>query len=128
MRLLLDTHTFIWWHSDPARLSQKVLALCLDRSNLILLSVVSAWEIQIKHQLGKLQMQTSLAEAIDSQQQTNQIEMLPITLEHVLMLDNLPGHHKDPFDRLLVAQAMVEKAILLSHDAQIASYPIKVEW
>lgn len=104
MKLLLDTHTFIWWDSEPAKLSPRVLALCQDRQNMLLLSVVSIWKMQIKSQLGKLRLALSLKEIVASQQQTNNIELLPITLEHVLALENLPAYHKDPFDRLLVAQ------------------------
>lgn len=96
MKLLLDTHTFIWWDSEPAKLSSKALALCQDRANTVLLSVASIWEIQIKLQLGKLKLNLSLVEVIESQQQANNIEVLPITLGHVLALDGLPAHHKDP--------------------------------
>jgi len=105
MKLLLDTHTFIWWDSEPARLSLHALALCQDRQNVLLLSVVSVWEMQIKLQLGKLRLALPLKEIIETQQQTNSIEILPVTLAHVLALENLPAYHKDPFDRLLVAQA-----------------------
>lgn len=105
MKLLLDTHTFIWWDSEPARLSPHALALCQDRQNVLLLSVVSVWEMQIKLQLGKLRLALPLKEIIETQQQTNSIEILPVTLAHVLALENLPAYHKDPFDRLLVAQA-----------------------
>ncbi len=128
MKLLLDTHTFIWWDSEPAKLSSKVLALCQDRANTVLLSVASVWEMQIKLQLGKLKLSLSLAEVIESQQQTNDIEVLPITLKHVLALDGLPTHHKDPFDRLLIAQANVEGAILVSSDPIFADYPVKLVW
>lgn len=109
MKLLLDTHTFIWWDSEPARLSPRALALLTERQNTLLLSVISIWEIQIKLQLGKLRLAVPLKEIVESQQQTNNVQILPLTLEHVLALENLPAHHKDPFDRLLVAQAIVEK-------------------
>jgi len=128
MKLLLDTHAFIWWDSEPAKFSPKALALCQDRANIVLLSVASVWEMQIKLQLGKLKLTLPLATVIESQQQTNEIEILPITLSHVLELENLPAHHKDPFDRLLVAQAKVEDAILISNDSVFANYPIKLLW
>jgi PIN domain nuclease of toxin-antitoxin system len=128
MKLLLDTHTFVWWDSEPAKLSPQVLVLCQDRQNALLLSVVSVWEMQIKLQLGKLRMALPLRETVESQRQTNNIEILPVTLEHVLTLENLPAHHKDPFDRLLVAQAIVEKAILVSGDPNIARYADQVVW
>lgn len=128
MKVLFDTHTFIWWDSDIARLSPLVLRLCNDPATIILLSVVSVWEIQIKQQLGKLTLTMPLVDVITSQQQTNGIEVIPVTLAHVLALQNLPTLHKDPFDRLLIAQANVEDAILLSADALIAQYPVTVLW
>jgi len=128
MKLLLDTHTFIWWDSEPAKLSSQALALCQDRQNTLLLSVVSVWEMQIKLQLGKLKLNLSLHEIVESQRQTNGIEIMPITLEHVLALENLPDYHRDPFDRLLVAQAIVEEAILISADPNITRYPVQVVW
>src|SRR5207249_3885037 len=100
MKLLLDTHTFIWWDGDPGKLSPKALALCKDPANTMLFSVASAWEIQIKVRLGKLDLDSPLANIISNQQALNQLEVLPVNLVHVLALDNLPGHDKDPFDRL----------------------------
>lgn len=128
MKLLLDTHTFIWWDSEPAKLSPLALALCQDRENILLLSVASIWEMQIKLQLGKLGLTLPLMEIVETQRQTNNIEILPITLTHVLALENLPAHHKDPFDRLLVAQAIAEEAALVSGDPSIAKYAVQVVW
>lgn len=128
MKLLLDTHTFIWWDSEPAKLSPQVLALCQDRTNSLLLSVASVWEMQIKLQLGKLKLDRPLAEIIESQQQRNNIEILPVLLTHVLVLQSLPAHHKDPFDRLLIAQANVEEAALASSDPVFAKYIVNVLW
>ncbi|MBW4544563.1 MAG: type II toxin-antitoxin system VapC family toxin [Symplocastrum torsivum CPER-KK1] len=128
MKLLLDTHTFIWWDSEPTKLSQKTLELCQDQANTLLLSVASIWEMQIKLQLGKLKLNLPWAQVIESQQQTNYIEVLPITLTDVLALENLPTHHKDPFDRLLIAQANVEDAVLISRDPIFAQYPVKLAW
>ncbi|MEW6296855.1 MAG: type II toxin-antitoxin system VapC family toxin [Thermodesulfobacteriota bacterium] len=124
----MDTHTFIWWDSEPAKLSPQALALCQDRQNMLLISVVSVWEMQIKLQLGKLRLTLPLREIIETQQQVNNIEILPITLAHVLALERLPAHHKDPFDRLLVAQAMVEGAVLVSGDPNIGKYAVRVVW
>lgn len=126
MKLLLDTHTFIWWDSEPNKLSPKVLALCQDQANIVLFSVASVWEIQIKLQLGKLKLNLPLAEVIENQQQINNIEVLPVTLSHVLALQSLPAHHKDPFDRLLIAQANVENAVIVSNDSVFAKYPVKL--
>ena len=128
MKLLLDTHVFIWWASEPERLSEKVLNLCQDSKNTLLLSVASAWEMQIKMQLGKLKPRLPLQDLIESQQQTNNLQILPIELGHVLELHNLPTHHNDPFDRLLIAQANVEDAFLVSKDKAFSGYPVKLLW
>lgn len=128
MKLLLDTHTFIWWDSDPAQLSPAVLALCQDRTNRLLLSVVSVWEMVIKVQLGKLQLKLPLTEIIESQRQANEIEIVPVNLVHVLTVERLQVHHKDPFDRLLIAQANVEDATLLSRDPGFKNYSVKLFW
>jgi PIN domain nuclease of toxin-antitoxin system len=121
MKLLLDTHTFIWWYNEPDKLSKPVLTACQDKENLILLSVASAWEMQIKLQSGKLKINLPLAEVIDHQRQDNGMEVLPVTLAHVLALQSLPLHHKDPFDRLLIAQANVKNAVLVSKDAVLGN-------
>ena len=128
MKVLLDTHAFIWWDSGPTKLSPQARAACEDRANVVLLSVASAWEMQIKLQLGKLDLRLPLAEVIASQQQSNDIQVLPVALGHVLALQDLPTHHKDPFDRLLVTQANMEEAVLISHDPVFAHYPVKVLW
>jgi PIN domain nuclease of toxin-antitoxin system len=128
MKLLLDTHTFIWWDSEPAKLSTKVLALCQDQENTLILSVASVWEIQIKSQLGKIKLNLPLKELIVSQQKINNIVILPIALKHILSLEGLPSHHKDPFDRLLIAQANTEIAVLISCDSVFADYPVSLLW
>jgi PIN domain nuclease of toxin-antitoxin system len=128
MKLLLDTHTFIWWDSEPARLSSRALAFCQDSENTLLVSVASTWEMQIKAQLGKLKLELPLAELIENQKRINSLEILHIELEHVLALDQLPPVHKDPFDRLLVAQARVEGASLVTNDLVMANYPENVIW
>jgi len=127
MKLLLDTHTFIFWDSQPSKLSQRALELLTNKDNLRLLSVVSLWEIQIKQQLGKLTLNKTLEDIILIQQ-NNYIEILPITVAHILALDSLPLHHKDPFDRLLIAQANRENAVLISCDSVFANYSVQVEW
>jgi len=128
MKLLLDTHAFIWWDSEPERLSLTVLALCQNQENTLLLSVASVWEMQIKLQLGKLKLTLPLPILIESQKTTNNIQVLSVELEHVLALENLPSHHKDPFDRLLIAQANVEDFVVVSNDPIFKKYPVKVVW
>jgi PIN domain nuclease of toxin-antitoxin system len=128
MRLLLDTHAFIWWASEPERLSEKALAACVDTSNVLILSVASVWEMQIKLQLGKLTLSHPLSDLIENQQQANRLEVLPIGLSHVLALAALPAHHKDPFDRLIIAQAVEEGAYLVSGDSVFRLYPGRLIW
>jgi len=128
MRLLLDTHAFIWWASEPERLSEKALAACVDTSNVLILSVASVWEMQIKLQLGKLTLSPLLSDLIENQQQANRLEVLPIELSHVLALAALPPHHKDPFDRLIIAQAIEEGAYLVSGDSVFRLYPGRLIW
>ena len=128
MKLLLDTHAFIWWANEPEKLSEKALAACQDENNTLLLSVVSVWEMQIKMQLGKLKISCPIEELIKRQQQANGLQILSIELAHVLSLSNLRSHHKDPFDRLLIAQAKVEEATLVSVDPVFSSYGVSVLW
>jgi PIN domain nuclease of toxin-antitoxin system len=124
---LLDTHAFIWWDSDPDRLSNAARAFLLDPANTVFLSVVSVWEMVIKHALGKLHLHRPL-EVIVREQQTNGILILPILLNHVLAVGDLPPIHSDPFDRLLVAQANLEDAVILTADPAVARYPVRVVW
>lgn len=128
MKYLFDTHSFIWWDSEPTSLSRTALSICQDPTNTLIFSVVSAWEMQIKSQLGKLALSIPLEEMIAGQNTTNQVQVLSCNLDHVLALDNLPFHHKDPFDRLLIAQAKVENAVLLSKDQIFSSYQVNVIW
>jgi PIN domain nuclease of toxin-antitoxin system len=126
MRLLLDTHIFIWWDSNPAQLSSQVRTLCEDPDNNLILSVASVWEMQIKQQFGKLSLRLPLAELIQSQRDHNGLEILAVSLEHALFLENLPSHHKDPFDRLLIAQARVENTKLVSADPVFKQYSVEL--
>jgi PIN domain nuclease of toxin-antitoxin system len=128
VKLLLDTHTFIWWDSEPAKLSATALALCSDPANELILSVTSLWEMQIKHTLGKLSLRLALSDIVTHQQATNGVIVLPILPIHIFALDGLPTSHKDPFDRLLVAQANSEGATLVSADAIFATYPVRTAW
>ena len=128
MRLLLDTHAFIWWDSEPEKLSDRVLALCQDAENELILSVVSLWEIQIKSDLDKIKLKAPLMELVEGQQQLNALRLLPVDAPHVFELNALPPLHNDPFDRMLVAQARVEGLRLVSHDSIVKDYPVGVEW
>lgn len=104
------------------------MELCRDPKHGLTLSVVSVWEIQIKHQLGKLTLAQPLADVIGAQQRQNGLQLLDISLAHVLEIERLPLHHRDPFDRLLIAQARVENAALLSNDQGLRRYDVRLVW
>jgi PIN domain nuclease of toxin-antitoxin system len=116
MKLLLDTHIFLWLCSEPEKLPPAAYAACCDPENRLYLSHVSPWEIQIKQQLGKLQLPAALSELIETQTRENDLNMLPIQLDHIYALNQLPYHHNDPFDRLLIAQARIESMVLVTVD------------
>jgi len=128
MKLLLDTHVFIWWANEPEKLSEKALIACQDNRNTLLLSVASVWEMQIKMHLGKLKINRTIENLIQTQRAANGIQVLAIELTHVLGLNHLPSFHKDPFDRLLIAQANIESATLITVDPEFSSYPVQVLW
>jgi PIN domain nuclease of toxin-antitoxin system len=127
MNGLMDTHTFMWWDSEPSKLSATALAFLGNPANTVALSVVSVWELLIKQQIGKLTLRAPLR-TILADQQANGIRILEVTLNHVLAVEGLPSHHKDPFDRLLIAQAQSEGAVLLSADAIFTHYSVQVLW
>lgn len=128
MKLLLDTHAFIWWDSQSSSLSSKALAACTDPANELFLSLASVWEMQIKVQLGKLKLRAPLAGIIEEQERTNRIGILQIAIGHVFAVGKLPPLHRDPFDRMLIAQANEDGARLVSNDPLISQYPVKVLW
>ena len=128
MRLLLDTHVFIWMLEAPEKLSARVVQAHNDASHTLLVSVVSLWEIQIKRALGKLDMEVPLAQIVREQIDTRRYALLDIRAEHVLALDALPRHHGDPFDRLLIAQAQTERVPLVSTDNVFERYPVELFW
>jgi PIN domain nuclease of toxin-antitoxin system len=118
--LLLDTHVLLWWLDDPEQLSKQARKAIRDGKNIIYVSAVVAWEIAIKKALGKLDAPDDLEEALAA----NRFLPLPITIPHALAVLSLPDHHRDPFDRLLIAQALHEGFRLVSRDADIARYPV----
>jgi len=127
MRCLFDANSFLWWNLKSNRLSQNAYTVIEDKTNTILLSLVTIWEIQIKVQLGKLTLQKSLAEIIEKMRE-EQIEFLPISIDHILKLDDLPYHHRDPFDRLLIAQSFIENIPIISSDSLFSRYGVDVIW
>ena len=128
MNLLLDSHAFVWMHEEPHKLSVKVAYEILNPANRIVLSVASVWELQIKIKLGKFSFSDTLENVIIQEQQTNNLQILPVQLSHALYLENLPLHHKDPFDRLLISQAIVENMTLVTADPEFAKYQVNLLW
>ena len=127
MKLLLDTHTFLWFLDDSPQLSQKGKAL-LEADNELLLSIASLWEIAIKLRLGKLTVAVPIEVLMTQQLTQNDIEILPITVTPLIVVSTLPLHHRDPFDRLLIAQALVEQMPIVSADPAFDAYPVQRLW
>ena len=128
VRILLDTHAFLWWNDASPRLSKKALVLLADPTNTLLLSVVSAWELVLKTQTGKLRLAESPSVYVPTRMAHYAMEALPVKLAHVLASESLPLHHRDPFDRLLIAQATIEGVPILTADPEFRRYAIKVLW
>ncbi|MGB4690751.1 MAG: type II toxin-antitoxin system VapC family toxin [Atribacterales bacterium] len=128
MKALLDTHVFLWWITDDQRLSSRVREIIADGTNEILFSAASGWEIAIKTRLGRLQLPDDPEIFIPEQLELNAIEVLPVQIGHALHVYQLPSHHRDPFDHLLIAQAQLEKLPILTADPQISRYPVEVIW
>lgn len=128
MNILMDTHTFIWSSIIPQKLSTTAKKLIIDQNHNLFLSFASIWEMQIKLQLGKLRFDVPLSELLTIQQQVNQIQLLSIDLKHIWALERLPPHHRDPFNRMLIAQAMATKMPILSIDDAFDSYLIERLW
>ena len=122
MRVLLDTHAFLWWIFADARLSQRATAILEDSGTEVLFSPVSAWEIAIKARMGRLEMLADVPAFLVEQVRRNGLQVLPVEVHR------LPGHHRDPFDRLLVAQAQMEGVPLVSRDPLIAAYGVETRW
>jgi len=126
--ILLDTHAFLWWVSDAPILSAAARHAIRDPETKCLLSLASCWEIAIKHSLGKLRVPAPLERFIPEQMASNRFQPLEIGFRHVARVAELPFHHRDPFDRLLVAQALEEDLILVSSDSAFDSYGVTRLW
>ena len=128
MRLLLDTHVFLWWLLADARLSPSATAALTDSANQLFLSSASGFEIATKTALGKLKLPSDVRTFVTAGMRQGQVTELSVTLEHTYPLDRLPHHHRDPFDRLLIAQAQTEGMSLLTDDAEIRRYNVPIVW
>ena len=128
MRALLDTHTFLWWNTDDPRLSAQARELIADGRNEIYLSVASAWEIAIKAARGSLILPEPPEQYVPSRLRLHRMLVLTIQLRHALMVYDLPMIHRDPFDRLLIAQSRLEDLALLTADPEITRYDVNAVW
>jgi PIN domain nuclease of toxin-antitoxin system len=127
-RLLLDTHAFLWWIDDAPQLTDTARRAIGDASNECYLSVASCWELAINSSLGKLRLAKPLERFVSEQLSANGFNLLHIELRHTAKIEKLPFHHRDPFDRLLIAQALTEKLTLVSADSAFSEYPVKLLW
>jgi len=128
VRLLLDTHVWLWMLSEPERLNAATQSALTDSATELWLSVASAWEVAIKHARGKLPLQDPVGELVALSGERFGMSVLPIRLPHALTAAELPPHHNDPFDRLLVAQAQFEGMVLVTADEIVAKYRATVLW
>ena len=128
MRLLLDTSTFLWLVEGDPKLSTVAGEAIADAANQVFLSAASAWEIAIKHGLGRLHLQGSPEELVPQQRRLHRVDTLPITEDITLQVGKLPNIHRDPFDRLLVAQAIVGGLTIVTPDRLIKAYPVPTLW
>ena len=124
MKLLLDTHAALWWLADDTRVGPEAERQLSDETNRVLLSAAVVWEVAIKRSLGKLQAPTDLAPTLLAAG----AQPLAITLDHAAAVEALPWHHRDPFDRLLVAQALAEGAAIVTQDERMQPYGVPLVW
>ena len=128
MKYLLDTHAFLWFILDDKRISANAKSIIKDSKNEIFFSAASAWEMAIKIKLNRLKIKSDLEPFIIEQLQANNIVPLSITISHSLYTERLPQLHKDPFDRLMIAQSIVEDLPLITKDQDIRKYNLKAVW
>jgi PIN domain nuclease of toxin-antitoxin system len=128
LKLLLDTCTFLWFNAGSRLLSPNAKALCLDTENDLYLSSISAWEITLKYMAGRLSLPEPAETYVPSRREANGINSLELNEEVVLQLPKLPPLHADPFDRMLVCQAIVHGLTILTSDEWITRYPVRVMW
>lgn len=125
---MLDTHAFLWFIAGDSQLSQDAQVAIADAANDVLLSAASLWELAIKLSLGRLSLDGPFESFIAEQLPVNSIDLLPISLAHVTRVATLPFHHRDPFDRLLIAQALVDDLVLVSNERLFDSYAVRRLW
>ena len=126
MRLLIDTNVLLWWLEDNPKLGTKARVAIAEPSNEVWVSVAATWEIVVKHALGRLELAEPMEELLPREFAANRFRVVPITLSHTLLVGQLPPHHADPFDRVMVAQAIHEGMTMLSSDEQLTRYQVAV--
>jgi PIN domain nuclease of toxin-antitoxin system len=128
MRILLDTQAFLWWVFADSRLSRRATRVIGDETNECLVSLASAWELAIKTRSGKLRLTQPVADFVPAELRANGFVMLEIRFAHIALIEDLPWHHRDPFDRLLAAQALAEQLAVVSIDPAFDSYGVERVW
>ncbi|MHC4469854.1 MAG: type II toxin-antitoxin system VapC family toxin [Planctomycetota bacterium] len=128
MRILLDTHVFIWWITDAPRLSPRAREALADPRNALVWSAASSWEIAIKAALGRIEMPEPIGAFLGEQLRHQRVDPLPVEHSHAWRVADLPLHHRDPFDRMLVAQALVENLPILTADRRLEPYGVETIW
>jgi PIN domain nuclease of toxin-antitoxin system len=128
LRVLLDTHAFLWWVSGEKPLPRKAAKLISDEGNIIFVSHATVWEMAIKAAIGKLTLPEAAGTFVQKQCKLNRFQLLPISLDAISMIETLPLHHNDPFDRLLVAQCLDMKIPIISADALLTKYRVTRIW
>ena len=128
MKLLVDTHTFLWALMRDHRLSTRSKQILTSDEHELFFSLVSLWEVSIKMKTGKLNALGSSVAYLREEMENYSMQLLPIRYEHILQLEMLPAHHSDPFDRLLIAQAVTESLPILTHDEKFKPYPARLIW
>lgn len=128
MKVLLDTHALLWWVLGNPRLSTVAATVLGDADTTIVVSAVSGHEIATKYRLGKLPVPARLAEHLDQMVAENGWQSLPLSMGHAQLAGRLPGAHKDPFDRMLAAQALIEDLPIVTNDAAFAGFGVKIIW
>lgn len=128
MKLLLDTHTLLWWFTNDPQLSRLARARILDEHNAVWVSAATAWEIATKHRLGKLPEAAEAAPRFEELVSADGFGLLPVSIQHGLRAGSYAIRHADPFDRMLAAQAEIEDLVLVSKDPAFAAFPVKTLW
>jgi PIN domain nuclease of toxin-antitoxin system len=128
VKALLDTHTFIWWAHNDSSLSAIARSVLENRVNEIFLSAVTTWEMAIKYAIGRLSLAQPVSSFVNTQMAQYHIQPLTITFEHTYYVENMPFHHTYPFDRLLIAQAVLEDLVILTRDPEFLQYGVQTLW